>query len=196
MSHSRAAMAIEEGTFKREIVPVEIKTKKSTSVFDTDEHPIKDADIEKMSRLPTIFRKDGVVTAANASGINDGESAAVLMSRDKAMELGIRPLMKLVNICSEGCDPKLMGLGPAFAIPKCLGQAGLAFGDIEYWEINEAFAAQWLGVGRVLKKDFGIVLDLDKVNHHGSGIALGHPVGSTGLRIIEAPFDDGWRNWA
>ncbi len=184
MSHSRAAMAIEEGTFKREIVPVEIKTKKSTSVFDTDEHPIKDADIEKMSRLPTIFRKDGVVTAANASGINDGASAAVLMSRDKAMELGIRPLMKLVNICSEGCDPKLMGLGPAFAIPKCLGQAGLAFGDIEYWEINEAFAAQWLGVGRVLKKDFGIVLDLDKVNHHGSGIALGHPVGSTGLRII------------
>lgn len=184
MSHHRACRAIEGGIFKREIVPVEIKTKKSTSIFDTDEHPMRDAGIEKMGKLATIFKKDGVVTAANAAGINDGASAAVIMSREKAKELGIQPLMKLVNICSEGCDPKLMGIGPAFAIPKCLRQAGLAFGDIEYWEINEAFAAQWLGVGRVLKKESGIKLDLDKVNHNGSGIALGHPVGSTGLRII------------
>ena len=92
--------------------------------------------------------------------------------------------MKLINVCSEGCDPKVMGIGPAFAIPKCLKQAGMAFGDVQYWEINEAFAAQWLGVGRVLKKERGIELDLDKVNHNGSGIALGHPVGSTGVRII------------
>ncbi len=184
LSHSRATRAIQEGIFRREIVPIEVKVKKSTQIFDTDEHPILDVSIEKMSRLKPPFKEGGVVTPANASGINDGASAAVLMSFDKAKELGIRPLMKLINICSEGCDPKLMGIGPAFAIPKCLKQAGLAFGDIEYWEINEAFAAQWLGVGRVLQREFGIKLDLDKVNHNGSGIALGHPVGSTGLRII------------
>ena len=184
LSHSRASRAIREGTFRQEIVPVEVKVKKSTQIFDTDEHPIPDANTEKMGRLKAPFKEGGVVTPANASGINDGASAAVLMSLDKAKELGIQPLMKLVNICSEGCDPKLMGIGPAFAIPKCLKQAGIQFGDIEYWEINEAFAAQWLGVGRVLQREFGLKLDLDKVNHNGSGIALGHPVGSTGLRII------------
>ena len=92
--------------------------------------------------------------------------------------------MKLVGICDEGVDPKLMGIGPAVAIPKCLKQAGLKFEDIDYWEINEAFAAQWLGVGRMLKEDFGMVIDLEKVNHNGSGIALGHPVGNSGLRIL------------
>ncbi|MGO8943173.1 MAG: thiolase family protein [Syntrophobacteraceae bacterium] len=184
LSHQRATRAIQEGTFRREIVPVELKSKKGTVIFDTDEHPIQDASIEKMSRLRPPFKEGGVVTAANASGINDGASAAVLMSVDKAKELGVRPLMKLINTCSEGCDPKLMGIGPAFAIPKCLKQARLQFGDIDYWEINEAFAAQWLGVGRVLEQEFAIKLDLDKVNHNGSGIALGHPVGSTALRII------------
>lgn len=106
------------------------------------------------------------------------------MSRVKAKELGIKPLMRLINVCTEGIDPKVMGLGPAVAIPKCLKQAEMGFEDVDYWEINEAFAAQWLGVGRMLKQDSGIELDLDKVNHNGSGIALGHPVGSTGLRII------------
>lgn len=184
MSHMRAVRAIDAGTFRREIVPVEIQTRKGVRIFDTDEHPLRDTSLEKMARLPSIFKKDGVVTAANASGINDGASAVVLMSRDRAKELGIRPLMRLINICSEGCEPALMGIGPAYAIPKCLKQAGMDFGDIEYWEINEAFAAQWLGVGRVLRKEHGIELDLDKVNHNGSGIALGHPVGSTGVRII------------
>lgn len=106
------------------------------------------------------------------------------MSKDKAEEMGIKPLMKLINICGEGVDPKVMGLGPAVAIPKCLKQADYKFEDVEYWEINEAFAAQWLGVGRMLKDDFGMELDLDSVNHNGSGISLGHPVGCTGLRII------------
>jgi acetyl-CoA C-acetyltransferase len=92
--------------------------------------------------------------------------------------------MKLVNICTEGIDPKIMGLGPALAIPKCLNQAGMSFSDVEYWEINEAFAAQWLGVGRMLKEKYDMDLDLEKVNHNGSGIALGHPVGCTGLRLI------------
>jgi len=165
MSHRRATRAIQEGFFRREIVPVEVKVKRETITFDVDEHPIQDASLEKMSRLKPVFKEGGVGTAANASGINDGASAAVLMSLDKAKELGIRPLMKLINICSEGCDPKLMGIRPAYAIPKCLKQANLLFGDIQYWEI-------------------GIKLDLDQVNHHGSGIALGHPVGSTALRII------------
>jgi acetyl-CoA C-acetyltransferase len=184
LSHSRAIQAIDEGRFQREIVAVEIKSKKGSTWFDTDEHPSRGTTLESISRLRPVFKEDGVVTAANASGINDGASAAVIMSANKARALGIRPLLKLVNICNEGVDPKLMGLGPATVIPKCLRQAGLQFKDIEYWEINEAFAAQWLGVGRALEKEQQMVLDLEKVNHNGSGIALGHPVGSTGLRII------------
>lgn len=184
LSHNRAVKATDEGTFKREIVPVEIKTKRETKLFTADEHPIRNASLEAMSKLPPVFKKDGVVTAANASGINDGASAAILMSREKASELGIKPLMKLVSICDEGVDPRVMGLGPAVAIPKCLELADLKFNDIDYWEINEAFAAQWLGVGRMLKEDFGHTIDPRKVNHNGSGIALGHPVGSSGLRII------------
>jgi acetyl-CoA C-acetyltransferase len=183
-SHNRALKAITEGRFKREIVAVEMKTRKGVKIFETDEHPIKDASMETLGALPTVFRKNGVVTAGNASGINDGASAAILMSKEKAAGLGIKPLMRMINSCNEGCDPKIMGIGPALAIPKCLKQAGMKFGDVEYWEINEAFAAQWLGVGRMLEKDFGMKLDMDKVNHNGSGIALGHPVGSTGLRIV------------
>lgn len=184
MSHQRAVKATDAGLFKREILPIEIKVKKETKLFAADEHPIRNASLESMSKLPTVFKKGGVVTAANASGINDGASAAILMSREKAAQLGIKPLMKLVGICNEGVDPKVMGLGPAVAIPKCLKQAGLKFEDIDYWEINEAFAAQWLGVGRMLKEDFGMVINLEKVNHNGSGIALGHPVGNSGLRIL------------
>ena len=184
ISHRRATKAVLEGIFKREVVPVEIKTKKGVNVYDTDEHMIPDANIEAMSALPSAFKKDGVVTAANASGINDAAAAVVLMSADKARELGVKPLMKMINICSEGVEPGLMGVGPAVAIPKCLEQAGMKFDDVEYWELNEAFAAQFLGVGRMLKEDFGITLDLEKVNHNGSGIALGHPVGCTALRIV------------
>jgi acetyl-CoA C-acetyltransferase len=184
ISHTRASKAIEEGRFKREIVPVELKSRKGVKLFEVDEHPIRDVSREDIAKLKPVFKKDGVVTAANASGINDGAAAVVIMSLDKARELGIKPLMKLVNICTEGIDPKIMGLGPALAIPKCLNQAGMSFSDVEYWEINEAFAAQWLGVGRMLKEKYDMDLDLEKVNHNGSGIALGHPVGCTGLRLI------------
>ncbi len=184
ISHQRATKAVKDGTFKREIVPVEIKTKKGVTVFDTDEHMIPDASLEAMGKLRPAFKEGGVVTAANASGVNDAAAAVVIMSREKAEELGIKPLMKLINICSEGVDPRVMGLGPAVAIPKCLKQAGMKYEDIDYWEINEAFASQFLGVGRMLKEDFGVELSLDNVNHNGSGIALGHPVGCTGLRII------------
>jgi acetyl-CoA C-acetyltransferase len=183
-SHQRATKAVQEGIFKREIVPVEIKTRKGTVLFENDEHMIPDATMESLGKLPPGFKKGGVVTAGNASGINDGAAAVILMSKKKAQELGIKPLMKLINVCSEGVDPKIMGVGPAVAIPKCLKQAGMKFEDVEYWEINEAFAAQWLGAGRMLKEEFGMEIDMNKVNHNGSGIALGHPVGCTALRII------------
>lgn len=183
-SHKRAIAAIEDGRFKKEIVPIEIKSRRGSTFFEEDEHPIRDVNMGDFSKLSPVFDKNGVVTAGNASGINDGASAVVIMSASKVQELGIKPLMKLVNICTQGTDPKLMGLGPAYVIPKCLQQAHLKYEDVDYWEINEAFASQWLGVGRALKEDSGLDISMDKVNHNGSGIALGHPVGSTGLRII------------
>jgi acetyl-CoA C-acetyltransferase len=184
ISHNRAVASIEAGVFKREIVPVELKSKKGSTFFEVDENPIRDATVASIGKLPTVFRKDGVVTAANASSINDGASAVVVMSLDKARELGLKPLAKLVGICNAGIDAMVMGLGPAVAIPKCLKQAGLSFNDIEYWEVNEAFAAQWLGVGRMLKEEHNVSLSTENCNFNGSGIALGHPVGSTGLRIV------------
>jgi len=183
-SHQRATAAVKNGIFKREIIPVEIKTKKGSTYFENDEHMIPDASLESMAKLPAAFKKGGVVTAANASGINDAAAAAVVMSKKKALELGIKPLLKMINIVSEGVDPKIMGVGPAVAIPKALKLAGLKLEDIEYWEINEAFAAQFIGVGRILKEEFGLEIDPDRVNHNGSGIGLGHPVGATALRII------------
>jgi len=184
ISHNRACNAIDEGIFDREIVPVEIKSKKGVKIFKTDEHPIRGASIETMSKLRPAFKKEGMVTAANASGINDGAAAVIVMSKEKAKELGLKPLMKLINICTEGVDPKIMGVGPAVAINKCLNQANMKFEDLEYWELNEAFAAQFIGTQKMLKQEFGYDLGIDKVNHNGSGIALGHPVGCTGLRIV------------
>ncbi len=183
-SHQKATRANQDGTFEREIVPVELKSKKGSKFFSKDEHMIPDANLEAMGKLPTAFRKGGVVTAANASGLNDAAAAVIIMSKKKALELGLKPLMKLINICAEGVDPKVMGLGPAVAIPKCLKEADMKFEDVEYWEINEAFAPQVLGVGRMLKEDFGIEWDTSKINVNGSGIGLGHPVGCTALRIV------------
>ncbi|MEA4925643.1 MAG: thiolase family protein [Syntrophomonadaceae bacterium] len=184
MSHSRAVAATDNGVFKREMVPVEIKTKKGTVLFDTDEHMIRGASMESVGKLKPAFTKDGVGTAANASGINDGATAAIVMSKKKAEELGLKPMVKLLAIGACGVEPEIMGIGPAESMPKVLKMAGLKFADVDYWEINEAFAAQFLGVGARLKEKYGINLDLDKVNHNGSGIALGHPIGSTGLRIV------------
>ncbi|MDD3268596.1 MAG: thiolase family protein [Syntrophomonadaceae bacterium] len=188
VSHQRATSAMKNGIFKREIVPVELKSKKGSTFFENDEHMIPDANLEAMAKLPSAFKKGGVVTAANASGINDAAAAVIVMSKEKALELGIKPLLKMINIVGEGVDPKVMGLGPAVAIPKALQRAGMKYEDIEYWEINEAFAAQFIGVGRMLKEDFGIEMDLEKVNHNGSGIGLGHPVGCTALRIIVSMY--------
>lgn len=183
-SHQRATRATQDGTFQREIVPVELKSKKAVKIYDKDEHMIPDANLETMAKLSPAFRKGGVVTAANASGLNDAAAAVIIMSKAKALELGVKPLMKLINICGEGVAPEVMGLGPAVAIPKCLKEAGMKYEDVEYWEINEAFAPQFIGVGRMLKEEFGIEMDLSKVNANGSGIGLGHPVGCTALRIV------------
>ena len=183
-SHQLAAKATEEGKFKDEIVPVIVHSKKGDKVLDKDEHFIPGCTYESISGFKPVFSADGVTTAPNASGINDGASAAILMSADKAKELGIKPMAKLLHVCTEGVEPELMGLGPAEAIPKCIKGAGIKFEDIDYFEINEAFAAQFLGVQKLMKEKYGMEIDMDRCNLNGSGIALGHPVGSTGLRLI------------
>lgn len=182
LSHKRAIAATISGKFKEEIVPVEIKTKKGTVIVDTDEHPREDVKIETLAKMKPAFKKDGTVTAGNASGINDGACAAVVMSMDKARELGLKPLARILSTVTVGVEPHIMGIGPVYEIPKAVQEAGLEPKDIDYFEINEAFAAQFLACNRELK------LDMDKVNANGSGIALGHPVGCTGLRIVMAAY--------
>lgn len=184
ISHKRAVTAIREGKFREEIVSVEVCQKKQTVIIDTDEHPREDATEESLSKLPPVFREGGTVTAGNSSGINDGAAAVILMSASKAKALGIKPLAKIEATLSAGVDPAFMGLGPAVTIPKVLKHARLSFDEIDYWEINEAFAAQYLGVERVLKQEYGFILDMESVNRNGSGISLGHPVGCSGLRVI------------
>ncbi|RKO67417.1 thiolase family protein [Desulfofundulus salinus] len=178
LSHQRAVAAIREGKFKKEIVPVEVKTRKGTVVIDTDEHPRPDTSLDALSKLRPVFKEGGTVTAGNASGINDAAAALILMAESKARELGVKPLAKIIATASFGVAPEIMGIGPAYAIPRALKYAGLQLEDIDYFEINEAFAAQFLAVNRELK------LDMERVNANGSGIALGHPVGCTGVRII------------
>ena len=179
LSHARAVKAIDEGRFKAEIAPFPIpRRKKDPIMFDTDEHPRRDADIEMMGKLPSAFKKDGTVTAGNACGLNDAASAIVLMSLDKAKELGLKPLARIKSYQISGVDPNYMGIGPVPSIQGALKKAGLKVGDIDRYEINEAFAAQYLACEKELK------LDRDKVNLYGNGIALGHPVGATGVRLI------------
>lgn len=178
LSHQRASQAISKGIFRDEIVPVKIQTRKGEVIVDTDEHPQAGMTIEKLAALRPAFKKDGTVTAGNASSVNDGAAALVLMSSDKAKELGIKPLAKLMSTASAGVHPEVMGIGPVYAIPKALKFAGLDLADVNYFEINEAFAAQFLAVNRELK------LDMNNVNRNGSGIGLGHPVGCTAARII------------
>ena len=177
LSHMRARKAIAEGVFKDEIVPFHIPQKKGEPIiFDTDERPM-DTSMEKMAKLSPAFRKDGTVTAGNSSGINDAAAAVVLMSRDKAEELGLEPMAILRAWASGGTDPKYMGLGPVPAVRKVLKKTGLGSNDFNVIELNEAFAAQVLGC----MKELG--WDSDHVNPHGSGISMGHPIGCTGARI-------------
>ncbi len=177
-SHRRAQAAIAAGYFKEQIVPVKIETRKGTVTFDTDEHVRNDAKIEDMSKLKPAFKKDGgTVTAGNASGVNDGAAALVLMERAQAERRGLKPLARLVSYAHAGVDPLYMGIGPVPASRKALEKAGLKVSDLDVIEANEAFAAQACAVS----KDLG--LDAAKVNPNGSGISLGHPVGATGAII-------------
>ncbi len=173
-SHKRAAAAVAAGYFKDQIVPVEIKTRKGVTVFDTDEHFRADASVEAMATLKPVFKKDGTVTAGNASGLNDGAGAVVLASGKAVAEQGLKPLAKILAWGHAGVEPSVMGLGPVKAVPVALARAGLTLDQIDVIEANEAFAAQACGVA----KELGF--DPAKTNPNGSGISLGHPIGATG----------------
>ena len=177
-SQQKACAAIEAGKFRDEIVPVEVKQKKSTVVFDTDEGPRPGTTAEGIAKLRPAFKKDGIVTAGNASGINDGAAAIVVMSEEKAKELGVAPMATWVAGALGGVDPSIMGVGPVAATRKVMEKTGMTVADMDLIEANEAFAAQSLAVAHDLE------FDMSKVNVNGGAIALGHPVGASGCRIL------------
>ena len=178
-SHQRAVRAMKEGRFKREIIPVEVVSGKGKKIdVTTDEHPREDTSMESLSRLKAAFKDGGSVTAGNSSGLNDGASAIILMSEEEAKKRGVKPLAAIRSYCTVASDPYLVGIAPVPAIKKVLGQTGLGLKDIQLFEINEAFAAYYLAC----EKELG--LDREITNVNGSGISLGHPVGSTGCRIL------------
>ncbi|MHB1406482.1 MAG: thiolase family protein [Desulfitobacteriaceae bacterium] len=176
-SQQRYKKAFAAGLFKDEIVPVEVSNRKGTIIFDTDEHP-RETTLEKLGALKPVFRKGGSVTAGNSCGRNDAAAAVVLMEADKARELGLKPLARIVTDAAVGVPPQIMGIGPVPAVRKALKQANLTVADIELVELNEAFASQSLAVIRELG------LDIEKVNVNGGAIALGHPIGATGARLM------------
>ena len=176
-SHRRAAAAIADGRFQSQIVPIEVKGRKGTVLFDTDEHVRADVSLDQLSGLRPVFKKDGSVTAGNASGLNDGAGAVVLMERAAAERKGVPPLARLVSYAHAGVDPAFMGIGPVPASTKALQRAGLTVADLDVIEANEAFAAQACAVSKQLG------FDPAKVNPNGSGISLGHPIGATGAII-------------
>jgi acetyl-CoA C-acetyltransferase len=177
-SQLKAARAIKDGSFAEEIVPVTVKSKRGDIIFSVDEYPKKEANKEALAQLKPAFKKGGTVTAGNASGINDGAAAVVVMSGEKARELGVKPLARILSYASAGVAPEIMGAGPVPATKKALQKAGLNIKDIDLVEANEAFAAQWVAVG----KELGFIPE--RVNIHGGAIALGHPIGASGARIL------------
>jgi acetyl-CoA C-acetyltransferase len=184
LSHQRARAAISKGLFKEEIVPVITPQKKGDPIiFDTDERPM-DTSLEKMAKLSPAFKKDGTVTAGNASGINDAAAAVVLMSRSKAKDLGLEPMGSIKSYASGGVDPAYMGLGPIPAVKRALEKARVNLKDMDVIELNEAFASQAIAC----VKELG--LDMDKTNPLGSGISLGHPIGCTGVRLVVTLLHD------
>ena len=185
-SQEKAIKAVDSGRFKDEIVPITIATQKGEVVFDVDEYPNRGTSLEKLAKLRPAFIKDGTVTAGNASGINDGASFLLVASEDAVKKYGLKPLCEIVGIGQGGVDPSVMGLGPTPAIRNALNNAGVKLADIELVELNEAFAAQSLGVIHELVEEHGINRDefMSKTNVNGGAIALGHPVGASGNRII------------
>ena len=177
-SQLKAEAAVKEGRFKDEIIPVEIPSKKGAVVFDTDEYPKHGSTLEALSSLRPAFNKEGTVTAGNASGINDGAAAVIMMSASKARELGLQPLARIKAYSSAGLDPSIMGMGPVSASRLCLQKAGWTHEDVDLMEINEAFAAQAIAVN----KEMG--WDTSKINVNGGAIALGHPIGASGARVL------------
>ena len=178
MSHQRAVEAISKGWFKDEIIPVEIKTKKGPALFETDEHPRTDTSLERLGCLKPAFKKDGTVTAGNASGLNDAGACLIMMAAETAKNLGVQPIARVVASAPGSVEPRIMGMGVVPAVKNALNFAKMNLEDIDYFEFNEAFAAQVIGCNRELK------ISLDKLNGVGSGISLGHPVGATGARIM------------
>jgi len=183
-SHRRAVHAIAQGYFKDQILPVELKTRKGITLFDTDEHPRADASLEGMAKLRAAFKKDGSVTAGNASGINDGAAAVVLMEKAAAEKQGLKPLARMVSYGLAGVDPAIMGIGPVPACKLALDRAGLKIGDIDVIEANEAFAVQAMAVACDLN------FDPAKTNPNGGAVGLGHPIGATGaLLTVKAIYE-------
>ncbi|MEI6285120.1 MAG: acetyl-CoA C-acetyltransferase [Bacillota bacterium] len=177
-SQQKTERAIKDGSFQKEITPIVIKSRKGETVFATDEFPRAGTTIEALTKLRPAFNKEGSVTAGNASGINDGAAAILVMSEEKALELGLKPLARIVAYASGGVDPSIMGMGPVPAVRKALKKAGMTIADIDLIEANEAFAVQFLAVG----KELGF--DTAKVNVNGGAIAIGHPIGASGARIL------------
>jgi acetyl-CoA C-acetyltransferase len=182
--HARATRAIAEGRFKDQILPIEIKTRKGMTLFDTDEHPRADTNAQALAAMKPAFKQDGTVTAANASGINDGAAAVVLATGAEVEKRGLKPLAKIVAWGHAAVEPEYMGEGPIKAVPIALQRAGLTLDQMDVIEANEAFAAQALAVVKVLG------FDREKLNPNGSGIALGHPVGATGcILTVKAAYE-------
>ena len=177
-SQQKCEKAMAEGKFKDEIVPVEVKGKKGSVIVDTDEGPRPGTTVETLARLKPAFKKDGIVTAGNSSGINDGAAAIVVMSEEKAKELGVKPMATWIGGALGGVDPSIMGVGPVAAVNKLMKKLDMKVADMDLIEANEAFAAQSLAVGH----DLGF--DMEKLNVNGGAIALGHPVGASGCRIL------------
>lgn len=183
-SQKKMKAAMDAEKFKDEIVPFEVKLRKSSFIFDTDEHPKPETTMESLGKLKPAFKQEGgTVTAGNSSGMNDGASAVVVMSEEKAMELGCKPLVRIISHSSVGVDPTIMGIGPVPAIKKALKKANLTLEDIDLFEINEAFASQSLGVLKELGMDMGTKL-YDRVNVNGGAIAHGHALANSGTRLL------------
>ncbi|NDW11876.1 acetyl-CoA C-acetyltransferase [Bacteroides sp. 214] len=191
-SQQKTIAAIDAGRFQNEIVPVVIETRKGTITFEVDEFPNRETTVEKLGKLKPAFKKDGTVTAGNASGINDGASFVLVASEEMVQKLGITPMVEIITVAQAGVDPSVMGMGPVPAIAKALNKAALKLGEMDIIELNEAFAAQSLGVIKQLSQDHGVseAWIHEKANINGGALALGHPIGASGNRIVVSMIHD------